>query len=84
MKLQEKEEMKIRKNFYHDVESLSWDKNFKGQPADFIGLLPKNQSDIQFDSIGTLTKMQKANDWVKPYNEKDQGAFLYLTVNEKA
>ena len=38
--------MKARKNFYHDIEALDWDRNLKGKPADYIGVLPRDQSEI--------------------------------------
>ena len=60
--------MKARKNFYHDVESIDWDRNLKGRPADYIGLIPKEQGDIDFESIGKLTKSSRIEEWVRPYN----------------
>ena len=59
VKQEEKEEMKVKKNYYNEIESLSWDKNFKGKEANYIGLIPKDMSDLEFAEVERIPKMQR-------------------------
>lgn len=51
--------MKARKNFYHDIESIDWERNLKGRTVDYIGLMPKEQGDIEFESLGKIMKSSR-------------------------
>jgi hypothetical protein len=75
--------LKYRKNFYHNVQGLHWENDFKDTPANYLGLIPKNIEDVEGEIIGKLTKIEKIEEWVKPYNEKGVGVYLYLTSVEK-
>jgi hypothetical protein len=34
--------MKNRKNYYHNIQLLYWDTDFKDTIASYLGLIPKN------------------------------------------
>jgi hypothetical protein len=52
----EREEIKNRKNYYHNVQALYWNSNLKDTIASFLGIIPKNLEDVDGEIIGKLAK----------------------------
>lgn len=52
---------------------LNWNQ-LERRDANFIGLIDR---EYPFEELGKISKSQKVSEWIKPYNEKGEGVFMY-------
>lgn len=82
-KQEEKEFLRNRKNFYHNIQLLSWETDILGTVADYLGLVPVNTQNLEIETIHKIPKSERVEEWIKAYNENNLGAYAYLTNFEK-
>jgi nanoRNase/pAp phosphatase (c-di-AMP/oligoRNAs hydrolase) len=52
----EREEIKNRKSYYHNVQAIYWNTDLKDTVACYLGLIPKNFEDAEGATIEKLAK----------------------------